>query len=249
MHESKKTISNQLLTWSLPLSPTTRNSDLCFFCTPFSIKTRMRLSTFFSTMFLLHVFWDYRCPQIGRLAGTLFRRPNSNISVFYCSLFSTTRVKSKVWCAFFRNWNCSCVLYMKRVICHSRLRVASTWRIFVFLLSSLWIFLIELFLYVCVKVATAIFIHPSIYNNYIDCSTIITAPGDSYKCGSSSFEHSVFSLGRLARAHIQSSLLFIGPINLQNHACSVISAFVRTSGKWAEFSKPTRHLGPPLTQI
>ena len=39
-----------LLTSSLPLSPTTTNRAPCFVYTPFSIKTRMLLSTFFSIM-------------------------------------------------------------------------------------------------------------------------------------------------------------------------------------------------------
>ena len=53
-----RTLYGLLLTSSLPLSPTTTNRDPCFVYTPFSIKTRMLLSTFFSIMLTRssHVF-------------------------------------------------------------------------------------------------------------------------------------------------------------------------------------------------
>jgi len=40
-------------TWSLALSPMTKKSDLCFCCTPFSITTRILLSIFFNTIFVI----------------------------------------------------------------------------------------------------------------------------------------------------------------------------------------------------
>lgn len=39
-------------TWSLPLSPTTTNKDLCLRATPFSMRVLIRLSTFFRGIFL-----------------------------------------------------------------------------------------------------------------------------------------------------------------------------------------------------
>ena len=54
-----------LLTWSLPLSPTITNSDRCFFWTPFSIKTLMRLSTFFNTILL-------RSPRVANFLSCMY---------------------------------------------------------------------------------------------------------------------------------------------------------------------------------
>lgn len=68
------------LTWSFPLSPTTTNSDLCLFWTPFSIKTRIRLSTFFSTILnFAHVLQELHrvcmCENDQQINGWTFMVP------------------------------------------------------------------------------------------------------------------------------------------------------------------------------
>jgi hypothetical protein len=125
-HVLNSKFKNQHITWSFPLSPTTKTKDRCRSWTPFSIKTRILLSTFFKT--ILNFFSEISSVRLAldcivykvttscnvNLASLIHNLGTRLPDPLNWSCLEQTRIK-----AHFHSFHSRKIMYLKNVIAKS----------------------------------------------------------------------------------------------------------------------------------